>query len=135
TLQFGFHEFQFSMSHFHYDRFDTPDDEQYGKFSVNFRTNPQGDIDSAVISLDQAEVVFTRKPDTLDPALFERLAGGYVTPTKVKFEVLYQPGAGLSLSFPGGPPLKLIHIKGLKISTQQFAVFLFYFAMAIAQSP
>jgi Domain of unknown function (DUF3471) len=42
ALQFGFHEFQFPLSHFHYDRFDTPDDEQYGKFSVNFRTNPQG---------------------------------------------------------------------------------------------
>ena len=129
TLQFGFHEFQFPMSHFHYDRFDTPDDEQYGKFSVNFRTNPQGDIDSAVISLDQAEVVFTRKPDTLDPALFERLAGGYVTPTKVKFEVLYQPGAGLSLSFPGGPPLKLIPIKGLKFRTPQFADVIYEFAM------
>ena len=59
TLQFGFHEFQFSMSHIHYDRFDTPDDEQYGKFSINFRTYPQGDIDSAVISLDQAEVVLS----------------------------------------------------------------------------
>jgi len=129
TLQFGFHEFQFPMSHFHYDRFDTPDDEQYGKFSVNFRTNPQGDIDSAVISLDQAEVVFTRKPDTLDPALLERLAGGYVTPTKVRFEVLYQPGAGLSLSFPGGPPLKLIPIKGLKFRTPQFADVIYEFTV------
>src|SRR5437588_349111 len=50
-LQFGLHEFHFPMSHFHYDRVDTPDDEQYGKFSLNFRTNPQGAIDSAVISL------------------------------------------------------------------------------------
>src|SRR5499425_336223 len=65
-LQFGFHSFQFPLSHFHYDRFDTPDDEQYGRFSLNFRTNPQGDIHEAVISLDEAEVVFTRKPETLD---------------------------------------------------------------------
>jgi hypothetical protein len=64
-LQFGFHEFQFPLSHFHYDRFDTPDDEQYGRFSINFRTNPEGDIDSVVSSLDQAEVTFTRKPATL----------------------------------------------------------------------
>jgi CubicO group peptidase (beta-lactamase class C family) len=121
ALQFGFHEFQFPMSHFHYDRFDTPDDEQYGKFSLNFRTNPQGDIDSAVISLDEGEVVFTRKPETLDPALLEKLAGDYMTPTKVKFQVLYQPGAGLSLAFPGGPSQKLIPIKGLKFRTPQFA--------------
>jgi CubicO group peptidase (beta-lactamase class C family) len=129
ALQFGFHAFNFPLSHFHYDRFDTPDDEQYGKFSVNFRTNPQGDIDGAVISLDQAEVVFTRKPETLDPALLEKLAGGYVTPTKVKFEVLYQPGAGLSLSFPGGPPIKLIPVKGLKFRTPQFADIIYEFVM------
>src|SRR6202022_2859080 len=94
-LQFGFHEFQFPMNHFHYDRFDTPEDVQYGKFSVNFRTNPQGDVDNAVISLDEAEVVFTRKPETLDAALLEKLAGDYLTPAHVKFQVLYQRGDGL----------------------------------------
>jgi CubicO group peptidase (beta-lactamase class C family) len=129
ALQFGFHEFQFPLSHFHYDRFDTPDDEQYGKFSVNFRTNPQGDLDSVAISLDQAEVVFTRKPETLDPALLEKLAGAYMTPTKVKFEVSYQPGAGLSLVFPGGPPTKLIPMKGLKFKTPQFADVTYEFVM------
>src|SRR3989441_3487899 len=117
-LRFGFHEFQFPMSHFHYDRFDTPDDGQYGKFSINFRTNPQGDIDSAVTSLDQAEVVFTRKPETLDPKLLQKLAGVYLTPSKVKFEVHYQPGAGLSLVFPGGPPRKLVPVKGLQFRTR-----------------
>ena len=129
ALQFGFHEFQFPLSHFHYDRFDTPDDEQYGKFSVNFRTNPQGDIDSAVMSLDEAEAVFTRKPETLDPALLEKLAGTYLTPTKVKFQVVYQPGAGLSLVFPGGPSQKLLPIKGLKFRTPQFADDIYEFVM------
>lgn len=120
-LQFGFHEFDFPLSRFHYDRFDTPDDEQYGRFSVNFRTNPQGDIENAVISLDEAEVIFTRKPEALDPKLVEKLAGVYLTPSKVKFEVHYQPGAGLSLVFPGGPPRKLVQVKGLQFRTPQFA--------------
>ncbi len=133
ALQFGFHEFQFPMSHFHYDRFDTPDDEQYGKFSVNFRTNPQGDVDNAAISLDEAEVVFTRKPETLDAALLEKLAGVYLTPTKVKFQVVYQPGTGLSLAFPGGPPIKLIPIKGLKFRTPQFADSIYEFVMENGQ--
>ena len=132
-LQFGFHDFHFPMSHFHYDRFDTPDDEQYGKFSVNFRTNPQGDIDQAVISLDQAEVVFTRKPETLDPKLVEKLAGTYLTPSKVKFEVQYQPGTGLALVFPGGPPQKLIPVKGLQFRTAQFADIIFEFVMENGQ--
>jgi CubicO group peptidase (beta-lactamase class C family) len=128
-LQFGFHEFQFPMNHFHYDRFDTPDDEEYGRFSVNFRTNPQGDIENAVISLDEAEVVFTRKPETLEPALLEKLAGVYLTPSKVKFQVVYQPGAGLSLAFPGAPPIKLIPLKGLKFRTAQFADDVYEFVM------
>jgi len=132
-LQFGFHEFHFPMSHFHYDRFDTPDDEQYGKFSVNFRTNPQGDVDQAVISLDQAEVVFTRKPETLDAKLLEKLAGTYVTPSKVKFEVVYQPGTGLALAFPGGPPQKLIPVKSLQFRTAQFADIIFEFVMENGQ--
>jgi CubicO group peptidase (beta-lactamase class C family) len=129
SLQFGLHEFQFPMSHFHYDRFDTPDDEEYGRFSVNFRTNPQGDIDSAVISLDESEVVFTRKPEALEPALLEKLSGDYITPTKVKFQVLYQPGSGLSLAFPGGPLQKLIPIRGLKFRTPQFADNIWEFVM------
>ena len=133
ALQFGFHEFQFPLSHFHYDRFDTPDDEQYGRFSVNFRTNPQGDIDSTVISLDEAEVVFTRKPETLDPALLEKFAGAYLTPSKGRFQVFYQPGAGLSLAFPGQPTLKLIPIKGLKFRTPQFADDIYEFVMENGQ--
>lgn len=128
-LQFGFHEFQFPLSHFHYDRFDTPNDEQYGRFSVNFRTNPEGDIDSLVTSLDEAEVVFTRKPPTLDAKLLESLAGTYLTPGKVKFQVTYQPGAGLSLVFPGGPPHPLVPLKGLSFRTPQFADDIFEFVM------
>src|SRR5947209_9972365 len=132
-LQFGFHDFHFPMSHFHYDRFDTPDDEQYGKFSVSFRTNPQGDVNDAVISLDEAEVVFTRKAPTLDAKLLQKLAGVYLTPSKVKFEVHYQPGAGLSLVFPGGPPRKLVPVKGLQFRTPQFADDIYEFVMENGQ--
>src|SRR5271163_657803 len=44
-LQFDFHKIKMAMTHFHYDRFDTADDEEDGKWSVSFRTNPQGDIE------------------------------------------------------------------------------------------
>jgi CubicO group peptidase (beta-lactamase class C family) len=132
-LDFTFHEFQFPLSHFHYDRFDTPDDEQYGKFSVNFRTNPQGDIGEAMMSLDEAEVVFTRKPEALDPKLLEKLQGTYLTPAKAKFEVLYQPGTGLSLVFPGCAPQKLIQVKGLQFRTPQFADTIYEFVLENGQ--
>ncbi len=132
-LQFGFHEFNFPLNHFHYDRFDTPDDELYGRFSVNFQTNPQGDIESGVISLDEAAATFTRKPPTLEPSLLQKLAGTYVTPDKTKFQVVYQPGAGLSLVFPGAPPQQLILLKGLRFRTPQFADDTFEFVMENGQ--
>ena len=132
-LQVAFHEFQFPMTHFHYDRFDTPDDEQYGKLSVNFRTNPQGDVDTAAVSLDEAEVVFTRKPETLDAKLLQSLAGTYLTPSKAKFRVTYQPGAGLALEFPGAPPQQLIPVKGLQFRTQRFADVIYEFVLENGQ--
>jgi len=132
-LDFTFHEFQYPLSHFHYDRFDTPDDEQYGKFSVNFRTNPQGDISEAVMSIDEAEVVFTRKPEVLDPKLLEKLAGTYLTPSQMKFEVVYQPGAGLSLVFPGGPPRKLTQVKRFEFRTPQSGDTIYEFVLENGQ--
>ena len=126
-LQFQFHKMQFPMTHFHYDRFDTPDDEQDGKWSVNFATNPQGEIDRATMSLDEAEAVFTRKAPTLDGALAERLAGTYETPSGGKFQVVARPGGELYLAFPGQPDDKLIPYKGLKFRIPEFADVVFEF--------
>src|SRR5207253_1069755 len=76
-LQFAFHRIHLPLSHFHYDRFDTPDDERDGKWSVNFGANPQGDIDKATMSLDEAEAVFIRKAGSVEPNLLQRMAGNY----------------------------------------------------------
>ena len=128
-LRFDFHQMQFPMTHFHYDRFDTPDDERYGKWSVNFRTNPQGDVDQAVMSLDEAEAVFTRKPETADPKLLAQLAGAYETPDGIKLQVVYNEATGLSLVAPGAPPFKLNLTKGLRFSTPQFSDLVIEFVM------
>lgn len=120
-LQFGFHKIQFEMTHFHYDRFDTADDEQDGKWSVNFTINPQGEIDKATMSLDEAEAVFARRAPTLDDELVKRLVGTYETPSGGKFQVVAKPGSGLYIVFPGAPEQKLIPYKGLKFRVQEFA--------------
>jgi len=120
-LQFDFHKLRFSMTHFHYDRFDTPDDEQDGKWSVNFQTNPQGEIDKATMSLDEAEASFVRRPPSIDSAVAQRLAGTYETPSGGKFQVVLKPGGGLYFVFPGTPEQKLIPYKGLKFRVQEFA--------------
>src|SRR6266542_3313092 len=100
-LQFDFHKMRFPLTHFHYDRFDTPDDEQDGKWSVNFATNPQGDIDEATMSLDEAEASFVRRAPTLDDELAQRLVGTYETPGGGKFQIVMKPGSGLYALFPG----------------------------------
>ena len=128
-LLFDFHKIKMPMTHFHYDRFDTPDDEENGKWSVNFRTNPQGDIETAVMSLDEAEATFTRRPERLDPSELARLAGQYETPTGTKIQVTYQESAGLSIIPPGGRPLPLIRTKGLRFRTPQFADIIFEFVV------
>lgn len=132
-LRFDFHKMNMPMTHFHYDRFDTPDDEENGKWSVNFRTNPQGDIEQAVMSLDEAEAVFTRKPEKLDPALLTQLAGSYETPTGTKIQVIYQESRGLSILPPGGRPLPLTQVKGLRFRTPQFSDVIFEFAVENGQ--
>jgi hypothetical protein len=103
-LQFESHKLRFPMTHFHYDRFDTPDDEIYGKLSVNFRTNPQGEVDEAVMSLDEAAVVFTRKAETPDAKLLAEMAGSYELPSGMQVTVTFYPTRGLSIAMPGSPP-------------------------------
>jgi CubicO group peptidase (beta-lactamase class C family) len=132
-LQFDFHKIRMPMMHFHYDRFDTPNDEQDGKWSVNFRTNPQGDIAEAVMSLDEAEVGFTRKPEKLDPKVLGQLAGSYETPTGLKVQVTYQENSGLAIVGPGAPPLPLNQVKGLRFRTPRFSDVIFEFVMQDGQ--
>lgn len=105
-LNFQYHSMKMPLSHFHYDRFDTPDDEEDGKFSLNFRTNPMGEIDGVEISLDEAAVTFTRRvPAALtSDATLQIYAGTYISPSGSKIVLTFQPGKGLSIR--GGPDLQ-----------------------------
>lgn len=132
-LQFDFHKIRMPMTHFHYDRFDTPDDERDGKWSVNFGTNPQGDVDQAVMSLDEAEAVFTRRPEALDAKLLAQLAGTYEMPSGMKAEVTFVQNRGLSLGLPGSPPYPLNPVKGLRFRIPQFSDLVFEFVVENGQ--
>ena len=121
------------MTHFHYDRFDTPDDERYGKWSVNFGTNPQGDVDRAVMSLDEAEVAFTRKPETIDPKVLKQLAGFYATPTGSSSRSCSKRTGSWCWRFPGQPEQKLVPYKGLKFRVPEFSDVVFEFVMENGQ--
>jgi CubicO group peptidase (beta-lactamase class C family) len=132
-LEFDFHKIVLPLAHFHYDRFDTPNDELYGKWSVNFQTNPQGDVDKALMSLDEAEAIFTRKPAALDPELLNRVAGTYETPTGARFQVILKADNSLYLKFPGENEQKLIPYKGFQFRIKEFSDVVFEFAVEKGQ--
>ncbi len=122
-LLFDFHKIRLPLGHFHYDRFDTPDDEQDGKWSVNFSTNPQGEVDKALLSLDEAEVSFTRRvPAGLSAMTTLRpCAGTYETPSGAKFEVVLKEDGTLGLVFPGQPFQALIPWRPHRFRVKEFS--------------
>jgi CubicO group peptidase (beta-lactamase class C family) len=121
ALRFDFHKIGLPLTHFHYDRFDSADDEEEGKWSINFATNPQGDIDKVTVSLDEGEVTFVRRAAKLDEATAQRIAGNYETPSGAKFQVVYKPGLGMYVVRVGAPDQKLVPYKGLKFRIPEFA--------------
>ena len=78
-LRFAFNHMSLPLEHYHYDRFTSADDEIFGQSSFSFGSDAQGNIQQAKISMDEKEVVFTKKGDAhlLDPAFLKTLAGQY----------------------------------------------------------
>ncbi len=113
-LRFDFHKIRLPLSHYHYDRFDTPDSEQDGKWSVNFLTNPQGEVDGAVISLDEAEVTFVRRPQTVSAELLSQIAGVYEGPDGFPFDIVLKEDGTLCRVVSGMPDETLVPYKALR---------------------
>jgi CubicO group peptidase (beta-lactamase class C family) len=130
ALELSFHTMVLPLRHFHYDRFDTPNDERYGLFSLNYLTNPQGEVDRVVISLDESEVTFVRRADASlsDPSTLKMYAGKYDAGGPI-FEVALKNDGFLYVTFPGQPTYQLIphrartfRLKGFSDITIEFVV-------------
>jgi len=63
SLYFNFRKRSLPLKHYHYNRFETPNDEDFGKWSINFNISAQGEITTAVISIDEGQVTFRKKID------------------------------------------------------------------------
>lgn len=120
-MQFALNKIQLPLSHFHYDRFDTPNDERLGLYSLNFTTNPQGDIGGLTVSLDESEAIFKRRPDASlsDPATLETYTGqyefgGFVLTVSLKNNELI-------VSFPGTPDTHLVPYKSRVFKAKEFS--------------
>jgi CubicO group peptidase (beta-lactamase class C family) len=113
-LQFEFRQIRLPLNHFHYDRFDSADDEVYGGWSVLFQTSPLGDIDRAVLWLDQTDAVFRRVPDAVPQAVLDKITGTYVTAIGIKAAVRLNREGKLTLRFANGPAEILLPFKELQ---------------------
>jgi CubicO group peptidase (beta-lactamase class C family) len=131
ALQMAFHDIVLPLKHFHYDRFDSPNDEQYGVWSLNYLTSPQGEIDRIVISLDESEASFVRKPDASlsDPTMLEQYAGKYETAGGTVFDVVLKADKFLYLVLPGQPMYQLVPYRAHKFRMKGFADYILEFVV------
>lgn len=130
ALQFDFHRIVLPLRHYHYDRFDTPNDEQFGTWSVTFFTNPQGDIQDARMSLDESEAVFARKADaSLHDLKTLQLYAGKYTLAGTTVEVALKADGFLYLIVPGQPTYQLVPYRAHRFRMQNFSDFTFEFVV------
>ena len=129
SLLFDFHKVRLPLDHFHYDRFDTADDEEDGKWSVNFMTNPQGEVDRAELSLDEAATVFVRRvpPALRSAATLSQYVGTYHTPSGGKFDVVVRPDGTLALQYASGTFQNLIPWQAHRFRVKEFPDLVFEF--------
>lgn len=97
-LFFEFRKKVLPLTHYHYNRFDTADDQDFGKWSINFDISPQGEIRTAVMSIDEKQVSFQKKLDASlsNPEILNQYVGTYEIPGQ-ELEVKLK-GGNLSLS-------------------------------------
>ena len=123
-LIFDFHNIVLPLAHYHYNRFDTPDDQIYGKYTVNFSANPQGEIHKATMSLHESEVIFTKQPDAKlsDPNTLQAYTGNYELAGGV-VEVILNDDGVLQLVIPGQPTYTMVPYKPHKFTFKEFSEF------------
>jgi CubicO group peptidase (beta-lactamase class C family) len=127
ALSFDFHGMKLPLKHYHYDRFDTPDDEQYGLFSLNFTINPQGDVDGLFVSLDENQTTFHKKTDASleDPNILLKYTGKYeIAGNVINIELIDK---SLYIVVTGEPRIQLIPVKPNLFRIKEFADYRFEF--------
>jgi hypothetical protein len=121
-LQFNFHKIKLPLFHYHYDRFDTPNDEEDGYFSLSFLTNPQGEIDRVRFSLDESQAEFVRQADAslTDPKVLAKFSGKYEGVGQI-IEVAVKDENKLFLILAGQPAYQLDPVKENTFRIKQFS--------------
>ena len=128
-LRFEFNGFRAPLEHVWFERFDTPDDEHFGKFSLNFFTNSDGDVEKVVLSLDGSEQAFTRVPVLPSDDVMRKLAGNYRLPDASVSEVELRPNGDLVVTKLSQVEMKLTPYRGLTFKCKDMPELSFTFQL------
>ena len=119
NLSFTFNHIHLPLEHYHYDRFVSPDDEIYGKWSLLFDMDAQGNINQVKISMDEKEVTFIKKADAKlsDPDFLKKLTGLYqMNGNKVEVAI-----SNDQLIFKTSPPQHLVPFRNNSFRIAEFS--------------
>jgi len=113
SLQFGFHRIRLPLSRVRYDRFDTPDDAEHGRWTVNFLTGVNGDIDRAEMPIDGGVVVFRRRvPAALaNVDTLRRFVGTYGNSSVTSIDVVLRDDSSLAIKDSRGRLQRLVPVR------------------------
>ena len=119
NLQFTFNNKTLSLQHYHYDRFVSEDHEIYGKWSLLFGTDAQGAVQNIRVSLDEKEVVFSRKADAKgsNTGFLKNLEGTYESSGNTLNLML----SGGALVITSSPPQHLEPFKNAIFRIREFS--------------
>jgi len=113
SLQFDFHRIHLPLSRVRYDRFDTPDDEQDGRWTVNFLTGVNGEVDRAEMPIDGGVVVFRRRvPAALaNVDTLRRFVGTYGNSSVTSIDVVLRGDSSLAIRDSRGHFQRLVPVQ------------------------
>ena len=131
SLVFGFHKIRLPLSHVQYDRFDTPDDDEDGRWSVNFLTNVKGEIDRAEVPIDDQVVTFKRRiPAALTSvATLRQYLGTYGTSSPVRFDVVLRGDSSLAIKDSSGALQALVPVGAKQFRMKEYPDVLLEFSV------
>ncbi len=113
SLQFDFHRIHLPLSPVRYDRFDTRDDPAHGRWTVNFHTGVNGDVDRAEMPIDGGVVVFRRRvPAALaNIDTLRRFVGTYRNSSVTSIDVVLRGDSSLAIKDSRGRLQRLVPVE------------------------
>lgn len=122
TLKPSLGTMDLSLTHRHYETFDLTWHEvgdQPVVFPITFLSGFEGDINALSVQFEPLvePLRFGRRPDRPDPDVLRRLCGAYVM-GPIEVTVALRGDSTLTVNLPGGPPLDLEPVSGLRFGVQ-----------------